>query len=116
MKLPFSNFVPSTAKSHGDSPTKPTPSQNTSSSHLEKETPLGSSRTPSLHSNGSQHAEKKVLEASALQEAEALDHMEDEAQYPTGAKLNIITASLCLSVFLMALVSGSKATQATTAC
>ena len=46
---------------------------------------------------------KKTIEATAIQEAEALDKLSDEPEYPKGAKLGIITASLCLSVFLMAI-------------
>lgn len=45
------------------------------------------------------------METTPLEEAEALDKLDDENEYPTGAKLTIITISLCLSVFLMALVS-----------
>ena len=47
--------------------------------------------------------EKKVVEATPIQEAEALEKFLNEPDYPTGVKLGIITASLCLSVFLMAL-------------
>lgn len=47
--------------------------------------------------------EKKVIETTPVQEAEALEKLSDEPDYPTGAKLGIIVASLCLSVFLMAL-------------
>lgn len=48
---------------------------------------------------------EKVIETSPIKEAEALDKLDndDEIEYPHGAKLHIITASLCLSVFLMAL-------------
>ncbi|KAL8713504.1 MAG: hypothetical protein Q9220_002366 [cf. Caloplaca sp. 1 TL-2023] len=48
---------------------------------------------------------EKVIEATPVQEAAALDRLpeEEEPEYPTGAKLTIITISLCLSVFLMAL-------------
>ena len=45
------------------------------------------------------------METTPLEEAEAIDKLDDENEYPTGAKLTIITISLCLSVFLMALVS-----------
>ncbi|KAL8764046.1 MAG: hypothetical protein Q9184_000334 [Pyrenodesmia sp. 2 TL-2023] len=46
---------------------------------------------------------EKVVEATPIQEAEALDKVTEEPQYPSGAKLAIITISLCLSVLLMAL-------------
>ena len=104
MKLPFSNFVASTATEDGDNTAKPTASENTSMSQLEKDVHASSSRSPSVRSTGSRDAEKKVVEETPLEEAEALDKLDDEQEYPTGAKLNIITASLCLSVFLMALV------------
>ncbi|KAL8822739.1 MAG: hypothetical protein Q9191_006530 [Dirinaria sp. TL-2023a] len=102
MKLPFSNFVPSTAKGSGDDAVLPSASQDTSSSHLEKEARPSSSRTPSVKSAAS-HTKEKPVETTAVGEAEALDKLDDEQEYPHGAKLTIITASLCLSVFLMAL-------------
>lgn len=43
------------------------------------------------------------METTPVQEAEALDKLSDEPEYPSGAKLAIITLSLCLSVLLMAL-------------
>ncbi|KAL9006983.1 MAG: hypothetical protein Q9188_000271 [Gyalolechia gomerana] len=46
---------------------------------------------------------EKVTETTPVQEAEALEKMSDEPEYPSGAKLAIITISLCLSVLLMAL-------------
>lgn len=49
------------------------------------------------------NGEKVVLESTAMKEMEALDKLSDEPEYPTGVKLGIIIASLCLSVFLMAL-------------
>lgn len=103
MKLPFSNFVPSTAKGSDDDTVLPRASQNTSSSHLEKEVRPSSSGTPSVQSAAS-HTKEKTVETTAVGEAEALEKLDDEQEYPHGAKLTIITASLCLSVFLMALV------------
>lgn len=44
-----------------------------------------------------------------MEEAEALDKLSDEVEYPTGSKLAIITLALCLSVFLVALVRTSQA-------
>ncbi|KAL8675343.1 MAG: hypothetical protein Q9168_000300 [Polycauliona sp. 1 TL-2023] len=46
---------------------------------------------------------KEVIETTPVQEAAALEKLSDEPEYPTGAKLAIITVSLCLSVLLMAL-------------
>jgi len=104
MKLPFSNSKASTATNNSDNVPKPTVSENTSTSQLEKEPPRISSRSPSLRNVDSYYGGKKVVEATPLDEAEALDKLDDEQEYPKGAKLGIITASLCLSVFLMALV------------
>jgi hypothetical protein len=50
---------------------------------------------------------EKTEETTAIEEAKALDKPEadSEVEYPHGLKLVIITAALCLSVFLVALVS-----------
>lgn len=82
-------------------------SQNTSSSQIEKElekaTPVSHLSSPNdMPVEGA--GEKKTIETTPLEEAEAVDKLSDEPEYPTGAKLGIIIASLCLSVFLMALV------------
>lgn len=62
--------------------------------------------TSSISRQNSKHEnEKNVVETTPLDEAEALDKLSDEPEYPSGAKLGIIVASLGLSVFLMALVS-----------
>ena len=104
MKLPFSNFVPSTAERTGDATVLPNSSQDTSSSHLEKDVRTSSSRSPSVRSTASHTQKETAVETTAVGEAEALEKLNEEQEYPHGAKLNIITASLCLSVFLMALV------------
>ena len=81
-------------------PTQEPSTATTSTSDLEKppvEPVLGNVSAP--HS----HAEKTV-EETAIQEAAALDKLSDEPEYPKGVKLAVITAALCLSVFLMALV------------
>ncbi|MCJ1276755.1 MFS sugar transporter [Puttea exsequens] len=49
------------------------------------------------------NSKEKTMETTPFEEAEALEKLDDEPEYPTGAKLGIIVASLCLSVFLMAL-------------
>ena len=70
-------------------------------SEKEKEgTPLGRSS----EQKSQDETEKKIVETTPLDEAEALDNLSDEPEYPEGAKLGIIVASLSLSVFLMALV------------
>lgn len=79
-------------------------SQNTSLTEVEKGTPVVPSRTPSTKSKASQRlGERDVIESTPMKEMEALDKLSEEPEYPTGAKLGIIIASLCLSVFLMAL-------------
>ncbi len=45
---------------------------------------------------------EKTVDEKAIRETAALDKQSNE--YPKGMKLGIITAALCLSVFLMALV------------
>lgn len=79
-------------------------SQNTSSTEVEKGTPIVPSPSPSTRNkNASGLGETDVIETTPMKEMEALDKLSDEPEYPTGAKLGIIIASLCLSVFLMAL-------------
>lgn len=73
------------------------------------ESSLADAEKPSLQdplpsSQASAHQEQAVT-STALDEAKALDRLSDEPVYPSGAKLTIITASLCLSVFCMALVT-----------
>lgn len=64
---------------------------------------LPSSQSTSNIEIDKEQGEKQGIETTPIQEAEALDKLSDEPEYPTGAKLGIIVASLCLSVFLMAL-------------
>lgn len=89
MKIPFLKPKPS----KGDDQSS-TPSDN------EKDIPNPSSQRTSIDP---QTGAKKEIEVTPLGEAEALDKLDDENEYPSGAKLGIITLSLCLSVFLMAL-------------
>lgn len=49
--------------------------------------------------------EKTIVETSPMEEAAALEKLSDEPEYPTGLKLAVIMMALCLSVFLVALVS-----------
>ena len=93
MKVPF--LKPKPASPDKESTVAPS----SSPSDFEKDIPNTTSRSPSVDAG-----EKKVIEETPLDEAEALDKLDDENEYPSGAKLAIITASLCLSVFLMALV------------
>ena len=79
--------------------------QKSSATQLEKEEPDIPIGTGSTSSNASKGQEKeKVVEETPLEEAAALDKVADEPDYPSGLKLGIIVASLCLSVFCMALV------------
>ena len=74
----------------------------TSATQLDKE--LQISRTPSTTSKTLEgDGEKAAIEKTPIEEAAALEKFSEEPEYPTGAKLGIIVASLCLSVFLMAL-------------
>ncbi|KAL8661820.1 MAG: hypothetical protein Q9202_005246 [Teloschistes flavicans] len=58
---------------------------------------------PDAKPDGSQVQNEKVIEETPVEEAAALDKLSDEPEYPSGAKLAIITLALCLSVLLMAL-------------
>ena len=91
MKIPFLKPKPSKGDDQSSSP-----------SDNEKDVPSPSSQRTSIDP---QTGAKKEIEVTPIAEAEALDKLDDENEYPTGAKLGIITLSLCLSVFLMALVS-----------
>jgi hypothetical protein len=107
MKLPTflqkktaASTQPSTAPAMD--PSTPT----TSTSDLEKPS-LDQEKTSPAAGDGTvlHGGEDKTVDETAIQEAAALDKLSDEPEYPKGAKLGIITAALCLSVFLMALVS-----------
>lgn len=87
-----------TTSTNGVTPTNA--SMTNSEKELENEKLASPSGSPSLASN---EEATKQKEMTPIGEAEALDKLSDEPEYPTGAKLGIIIASLCLSVFLMAL-------------
>ena len=59
----------------------------------------------SLSLNSQHEREPRTVETSSSDEAQASEIVSDEPEYPSGWKLGIITTSLALSVFLMALVS-----------
>lgn len=59
-------------------------SQRTSTSQIEKE---GTSLRTSSRKDLQTEDEKKVVETTPLDEAEALEKLSDEADYPSGAKL-----------------------------
>ncbi|MCJ1387089.1 MFS sugar transporter [Xylographa soralifera] len=46
---------------------------------------------------------EKEIEVATIEEAEALDKLTDEIEYPGGLKLIIVVVALCLAVFLVAL-------------
>lgn len=110
MKLP--GFLHSKASTASESPATtlaPARSERTSSD-LEKPAPALASSSGSVRSDSHGNGEK-VVETTALEEIAAVDKLsDDEHEYPTGGKLAVITAALCLSVFLMALVSASPIT------
>ncbi|KAL8745298.1 MAG: hypothetical protein Q9190_002556 [Brigantiaea leucoxantha] len=108
MRLPFSKKHSSgPALSHESQSSTTAPDSNSTMSDNEKPKLTTTSKNPSLKSKASHDAmetEKEVeTTATPVQEAAALDKMSEEPEYPSGMKLGIITASLCLSVFLMAL-------------
>lgn len=70
------------------------------------------SRNPSIGSKASQNRGEKVIEATPVEEAAALEKLNDDIEYPGGTKLAIITLALCLSVFCMALVRSPSLHQA----
>jgi hypothetical protein len=90
-------------------------SQNVSTADLprnnmeEKESqPVVMEEAPPSPSAEPAEATEKTEESTAVEEAKALDKPDDEEaeiEYPHGLKLAIITLALCLSVFLVALVS-----------
>ncbi|KAL8703943.1 MAG: hypothetical protein Q9201_002893 [Fulgogasparrea decipioides] len=82
------------------------PPSGSSASSVEKvgeKQPLKDTSMRPATPNGDPSQNEKVVDATPVQEAEALDKISDEVEYPSGAKLAIITISLCLSVLLMAL-------------
>lgn len=86
-----------------------TPSDSVSVSDIsqekEKEIPAtGANPRLSTSSECKCEDETTGLETTGLEEAKALDKVEEELEYPTGGKLAFITFALCLSVLLMALV------------
>lgn len=56
-------------------------------------------------SQASHHGSENV--DLSLEKVKTLEQYSDEPEYPTGLKLTIITFSLCISVFCMALVRGT---------
>ena len=59
----------------------------------------------SSRQNTQHEKEKRIVESTPLEEAQTLENLSDEPEYPSGLRLGIIMTSLALSVFLMALVS-----------
>ena len=104
MKFPTVSRIKPTASinTEEDNPAVIPSSQHASTSQIEKNTDL---LPVSSRESSKDEDEKKVVETTPLDEAEALDKLSDEPEYPSGAKLAIIVVSLGLSVFLMALVS-----------
>ncbi|KAL8731744.1 MAG: hypothetical protein Q9166_003191 [cf. Caloplaca sp. 2 TL-2023] len=108
MRLPFAKRGPPPANTTMDESRTSTimPPSASSVSNLDKVEEKVSSESSSSHratSNNDLVQSQKVMKTTPIQEAEALDKPSDEPEYPSGAKLAIITISLCLSVLLMAL-------------
>ncbi|KAL8694157.1 MAG: hypothetical protein Q9218_001154 [Villophora microphyllina] len=81
-------------------------SSDSSLSSVEKtgeKTSLENTALPDAKPYESQPQTEKVIETTPVEEAEALEKLSEEPEYPSGAKLAIITLSLCLSVLCMAL-------------
>lgn len=94
------------------------PSQNVSAADLpgnnkeEKDTqPVVMEEAQSRTSGEPAEETEKKEESTAVEEVKTLEtaEQEPEIEYPHGLKLAIITLALCLSVFLVALVSSSPA-------
>ncbi|CAD6587601.1 MAG: hypothetical protein ASARMPREDX12_002946 [Alectoria sarmentosa] len=102
MKFPTLSRIKPTASlnTEEDTPAVIPSSQHASTSQIEKEIDL---LPVSSKESSKDEDEKKDVETTPLDEAEALDKLSDEPEYPSGAKLAIIVVSLGLSVFLMAL-------------
>lgn len=95
------------------------PSENVSNTNLEKEQELEpTDAVKRSHSSSTLEPEKKEAELTAIERAsspedeKAVEEItaapevregDDEAVYPTGIKLFLVTIALCLSVFLVAL-------------
>lgn len=82
------------------------PPSDSSVSNFEKPEQRSATSTPSLRHaapNSTEDQAEKVIETTAVAEAAVLDKLSEEPEYPSGAKLAIITIALCLSVLLMAL-------------
>ena len=109
MRLPFSRHAtrPTTTPVNQTRSSMEMPPSDSSSSAVERlQEEKDPSATPSLHNSTPSNDEapaEKCIETTPVKEAEAMDKLSDEPEYPSGAKLAIITISLCLSVLLMAL-------------
>lgn len=103
VKSEATTAVPSQNVSTTDLPTHPNEEKDSQPVVAEAEAESTSSAEPA---EPAQPAEK-TEETTAVEEAKALDKSEadSEVEYPHGPKLAIITVALCLSVFLVALVS-----------
>lgn len=108
MKLPFiKRGTPPTATNMDDSRTSTVVPPSTSSfgnlDKVQEKASSESSSSPRPTLDNDLPPTEKVVETTPVQEAEALEKLSEEPEYPSGAKLAIITVSLCLSVLLMAL-------------
>lgn len=67
-----------------DTPIVVSSNQHASTSQIEKETTL---LRATSNQNSKKEDEKRVMETTPLEEAEALDKLSDEPEYPSGTKL-----------------------------
>ncbi|KAL9603377.1 MAG: hypothetical protein Q9219_001239 [cf. Caloplaca sp. 3 TL-2023] len=103
MRIPFTKRGQSKDKAQGSIETPASDSSNSNADNVGEKVPSPTSSTRQSLQNQEGISSEKAIESTPVQEAEALDKMSEEAEYPSGAKLAVITTALCLSVLLMAL-------------
>ena len=111
MKIPFLSRKNSTSPANMHNAAQPSvsdvakssSSDDSSASNIEKIATEKVSPSSSTSSHGTNKEGAETVEATPIEEAKALDKLDDEVEYPHGVKLTIITISLCVSVLLMAL-------------
>ncbi|KAI4089188.1 MAG: hypothetical protein LQ344_005568 [Seirophora lacunosa] len=106
MRLPFLKKGAAPASAPTVTGSIVAPPSDSSISNFEKPEQRSATATPSSRHaapNSTEDQAEKVIETTAVAEAAVLDKLSEEPEYPSGAKLAIITIALCLSVLLMAL-------------
>ena len=106
MKLPtIFRRKPTPSLSTEKDSTGPTIAHSTQHMSVDQAEKQDSLSSASSRQNTQHEKEKRIVESTPLEEAQALENLSDEPEYPSGLRLGIIMTSLALSVFLMALVS-----------